>query len=229
MIRKAQSLDCSASSSRSADGGRRGAGARAARARPPAPRRRAPRRRGADQVDRSPAAAPAGGLPLVPPAPPAAARGAPSAGGVVEAHQLQALGGGLLDHGRAATPPPRTTSARAARCRARTPPGRRPAAGPAPPRAAPRRRSRTRGHEVGRVRAGEGQRGVVLVGPAGVVPGVVVEGGEAVVVAVGAPGRVALLAPHQRDRGPVDRHEHAPRARPRAAAGAPRSPPRRRS
>ena len=64
--------------------------------------------------------------------------------------------------------------------------------------------------EVGGVAAGEGERGVVVVGAPVVAPRVVVVDGVVVVVAVGAAGGVARIAPHELDRRAVDRHEREP-------------------
>ena len=120
--------------------------------------------------------------------------------------------GALLHDAPAASRPPHTTSARAARCRAR----RRPAG--------LRRRHRARRPRCSRVivratksaacvarRAPAPRR--VVVGAAGVVPRVVLVDGVVVVVAVGARRRVAAVAPDERHRAAVDRHEHAPPTR----------------
>ena len=101
---------------------------------------------------------------------------------------------------RAATPAPRTTSGRAARCRARSRAARRRAS------VEPRARALD---EVARVLARERERGRVVVGAAAVGPRLEVVDGAAVVVAVGAVGGVAgRVVPDELDRRPVDRHGH---------------------
>ena len=106
-----------------------------------------------------------------------------------------------------ATRAPRTTSGRAARCRARRPPAR-PRPRPLSPSApASRSRAIVRATKSAGVLARERERRLVVVGLAGVVPRVVVVDGVVVVVAVGARGGVAAVAPDERDRRAVDRHE----------------------
>ena len=65
--------------------------------------------------------------------------------------------------------------------------------------------------EVARVLAGQRERRLAVVRPAGVVPRPEVVHGAAVVVAVGVVDRVAVaVVPDQLDRLPVDRHGHRP-------------------
>ncbi len=64
--------------------------------------------------------------------------------------------------------------------------------------------------EVGRVGARLRQRGGVVVTLAGVVPDAVVVDGQRVVVAIGAVGGVAVVAPDELDRRAVDRHQQRP-------------------
>ena len=100
---------------------------------------------------------------------------------------------------RPATPGPRTTSARAAPCRARR-----------RSRPPPRTRAATRATKSAASRGDLPARAVRVVGRAVVGPGAMVVLREGVVVAVGRVRGVAAVAPDELDHGAVQRHEQRP-------------------